>query len=57
MKILAFSSVFFLPFGSIANDRNREIEYKAINLVIQKYGMGLENLLKGTGVNPSYRSW
>ena len=57
MKILAFSSLFFLPFRSFANDRHREIEYKAINLVIQKYGKGLENRLKGTGVNPSYRSW
>ena len=50
-------TLFFLPFGSFANDRHREIEYKAINLVIQKYGKGLENRLKGTGVNPSYRSW
>ena len=58
MKILAFSSLIFLiPFGSFANDRHREIEYKAMNLVIQKYGKGLENRLKGTGVNPSYRSW
>ncbi len=43
MKILAFSSLFFLPFGSFANDRHIEIEYKAINLVIQKYGKGLKN--------------
>ena len=50
-------TLFFLHFGSFANDRHREIEYKAINLVIQKYGKGLENRLKGTGVNPSYRSW
>ena len=40
-----------------ANDRQREIEYEAINLVIQKYGKGLSNRLKGTGTNPSYRSW
>ena len=56
MKLLAFASLFFLiPFGSFANERQREIEYKAINIVIQKYGKGLENRLKGTGVNPSYR--
>ena len=58
MKLLAFASLFFLiPFGSFANERHREIEYKAINIVIQKYGKGLENRLKGTGLNPSYRSW
>ena len=57
-EILAFFPLFFkIPFGSFYNDRYREIEYKAINLVIQKYGKGLENRLKGTGVNPSYRSW
>ena len=58
MKLLAFSLLFFIiPLSSFANNRHREIEYKAINLVIQKYGKGLENRLKGTGVNPSYRSW
>ena len=40
-----------------ADYRQREIEYKAINLVIQKYGKGLSNRLKGTGLKPSYRSW
>lgn len=40
-----------------ADESQREIEYKATNLVIQKYGKGLENRLKGTGQNPSYRSW
>ena len=40
-----------------ADDRQREIEYKAINLVIQKYGKGLSNRLKGTEINPSYRGW
>ena len=54
---LSILITLFLPFGSFANDRHREIEYKAINLVIQKYGKGLENRLKGTGVNPSYRGW
>ena len=58
MKLLAFASLFFLiPFGSFADERHREIEYKAINIVIQKYGKGLENRLKGTGVKPHYRSW
>ena len=58
MKLLVFASLFFLiPFGSFANERHREIEYKAINIVIQKYGKGLENRLKGTGLKPSYRSW
>ena len=41
----------------LANERQREIENKAINLVIQKYGKGLSNRLKGTGLKPSYRSW
>ena len=40
-----------------ADYRQREIEYKAINLVIQKYGKGLSNKLKGTDLKPSYRSW
>jgi len=58
MKSLLITSIlFFIPFGTFANERQREIEYEAINLVIQKYGKGLENRLKGTGVNPSYRSW
>ena len=38
-------------------EKQREIENEAINLVIKKYGKGLENRLKGTGVTPSYRSW
>ena len=58
MKLLAFASLFFLiPLGSFADERHREIEYKAINIVIQKYGKGLENRLKGTGLKPRYRSW
>ena len=58
MKSLLIASILFLiPFRTFANERQREIEYEAINLVIQKYGKGLENRLKGTGVNPSYRSW
>ena len=58
MKGLLFALIiFFIPFGAFANERQREIEYEAINLVIKKYGKGLVNRLKGTGVTPSYRSW
>ena len=58
MKVLRIASIFFfITFGVFANERHREIEYKAINIVIKKYGKGLENRLKGTGLNPSYRSW
>ena len=49
--------LFFIPLGAFADERQRQIEYEAINLVIKKYGKGLENRLKGTGVTPSYRSW
>ena len=49
--------LFLIPLEAFAYERQREIEYEAINLVIKKYGKGLENRLKGTGVNPSYRSW
>ena len=58
MKHLLIASIlFFIPLGAFADERQREIEYEAINLVIKKYGKGLENRFKGTGVNPSYRSW
>ena len=58
MKHLLLASILFLtPLGAIADERQRQIEYEAINLVIKKYGKGLENRLKGTGANPSYRSW
>ena len=58
MKHLLIASIlFFMSFGAFADERQREIEYEAINLVIKKYGKGLENRLKGTGVKPSYRSW
>ncbi len=43
--------------AAFAEETQREVEYKALNLVIKKYGKGLENKLKGTGLNPSYRSW
>jgi len=54
---LILSILFLIPLEAFADERQREIEYEAINLVINKYGKGLENSLKGTGVTPSYRSW
>ena len=58
MKSLLIASIlFFITFSAFADEKQREIEYKAINLVIKKYGKGLENRLKGTGVDLSYRSW
>ena len=58
MKILIILSIFFLlPLEAFADEKQREIEYEAINLVVRKYGKGLENRLKGTGENPTYRSW
>ena len=55
--LLILSTFFFIPLGAFADERQREIEYEAMNLVIKKYGKGLENRLKGTGIKPSYRSW
>jgi len=57
IRLLIASILFFIPLGVFADERQREIENEAINLVIKKYGKGLENRLKGTGVTPSYRSW
>ena len=57
MKSLLLTLIFSISIPAFADDRQREIEYEAINLVIQKYGRGLTNRLKGTGLNPSYRSW
>ena len=57
MKSLLLTLIFSISIPAFADDRQREIEYEAINLVIQKYGKGLSNKLKGTGLNPSYRSW
>ena len=56
-RLLLLPLLFILLLSVFADERQREIEYKAINLVIHKYGKGLENRLKGTGLNPSYRSW
>ena len=58
MKHLLIASIlFFIPIGAFADQRQRQIEYEAMNLVIKKYGKGLENRLKGTELNTSYRSW
>ena len=58
MKHLLIASIlFFIPLGAFADERQRQIEYEAINLVIKKYGKGLENRLKGTELNPNYQSW
>ncbi len=56
-RLLILSIILLMPLEAIADERQREIEYEAINLVIRKYGRGLENRLKGTGENPGYRSW
>ena len=56
-RLLILSILFLIPLEAFADERQREIEHKAINLVISKYGKGLENRLKGTGENPSFRSW
>jgi len=57
IRLLIASIIFFIPLGSFADEKQREIENEAINLVIKKYGKGLENRLKGTGLTPCYRSW
>jgi len=57
IRLLIASILCFISLEGFADERQREIEYEAINLVIKKYGKGLENRLKGTGVTPSYRSW
>jgi len=58
MKHLLIASILFLiNLGAFADERQRQIEHEAINLVIKKYGKGLENRLKGTELNPNYRSW
>ena len=56
-RLFILVTFFFITLGTFADERQREIEYKAINLVVKKYGKGLENRLKGTDLKPSYRSW
>ena len=57
IRLLIASILFFTPLGGFADEKQREIENEAINLVIKKYGKGLENRLKGTELNSSYRSF
>ena len=57
IRLLIALILFFIPPEGFADERQREIENEAINLVIKKYGKGLKNKLKGTGLTPSYRSW
>ena len=58
MKSCILASIILLITPSLlAGNRPKEIEYEALNIVIQKYGKGLENRLKGTELNPSYRTW
>ena len=57
IRLLIASILFFMPLVGFTDEKQREIENEAINLVVKKYGKGLENRLKGTGVTPSYRSW
>ena len=57
IRLLIASILFFIPLGGFADEKQREIENEALNLVIKKYGKGLENSLKGTRATPSYRSW
>ena len=56
ISLLITSILFFISTRGFADERQRKIECKAIDLVIKKYGKGLENRLKGTGLNLSYRS-
>ena len=58
MKYLLIALILcFITLEAFADERQRQIEYEAINLVIKKYGKGLENRVKGTEFNPNYRSW
>ena len=57
MRFLLITSIFLISNQVFADNRPREVEYEAINLVIQKYGKGISNRLKGTGLTPSYRGW
>ena len=52
IRLLIASILFFIPLLGFADEKQREIENEAINLVIKKYGKGLENRLKGRGVTP-----
>ena len=58
MKYFFIGSIILLLTPSIfARDKKMEIEYKAIEIVADKYNRGLVNRLKGTGFDPSYQAW
>ena len=38
MKRVLITLLLFLPLGAFAEQRQRDIEYEALNLVIKKYG-------------------
>ena len=57
IRLVIASILLLIPLRSFADEKQREIENEALNLVIKKYGKGLENRLKGQGEPPSYRSW
>ena len=57
IRLTIASILFFIPLGGFDDERQREIEYETINLVIKKYGKGLESRVKGTGANPIFRGW
>ena len=46
IRLLIASILFFVPLGGFSYEKQREIENEAINIVIKKYGKGLENRLK-----------
>ena len=46
IRLLITSILCFISLGGFADENQREIENEAINLVIKKYGKGLENRLK-----------
>ena len=52
MKKFVFTFIFLISIPVFGDDRQREIEYEAINIVIQKYGKELSNRLKDTGSRP-----
>ena len=39
IRLLIASILFFIPLGGFADEKQREIENEAINLVIKKYGI------------------
>ena len=56
ISLIIASILFLITLGGFVDEMQREIDNEAINLVIKKYGKGLENRLKGTGVTNSQLS-